>query len=269
MSCNRQKPWREGPCTGPQEPHNPPVTPSQGAPEGCRRPGPPSCSSLSCHPTARASPAGLLQPLRCWSGCKGSLRARSTRVRLREHISACSLLGGERRARGIWEFCLEHARFNCLRYQLLMHSCGRALACSLFAQRCGNVMQLWYCCDERSYSEAPGGKPCPRPQPSPQCHRCQWGCNTAAPSAVTPCGAPTRPSRVLHFWLQFSPRRSCFVLRSTTLGLQAQNVFQVVAPPRVTSTGLLPPGTSLGSQRCSPLTRCDKWSGHVLHWDTQ
>lgn len=269
MSCNRQKPWREGPCTGPQEPHNPPVTPSQGAPEGCRRPGPPSCSSLSCHPTARASPAGLLQPLRCWSGCKGSLRARSTRVRLREHISACSLLGGERRARGIWEFCLEHARFNCLRYQLLMHSCGRALACSLFAQRCGNVMQLWYCCDERSYSEAPGGKPCPRPQPSPQCHRCQWGCNTAAPSAVIPCGAPTRPSRVLHFWLQFSPRRSCFVLRSTTLGLQAQNMFLVVAPPQVTSTGLLPPGTSLGSQRCSPLTRCDKWSGHVLHWDTQ
>lgn len=29
------------------------------------------------------------------------------------------------------------------------------------------------------------------------------------------------------------------------------------------------PGTSLGSQGCSPLTQCDKWSGHVLYWDTQ
>lgn len=165
------------------------MTPSQVSPEGCRRPGPPSHSSLSCHPTAGASPAGLLQPQHRCSSCKGSLRARSTRVRLREHISARSLLGGDRRARGIWGFCLEHARFNCLGYQLLMHSCGRALACSLFAQRCGNVMQLWYCCDENSCSEAPGGKPCP----SPSCPHAVTDANGAA----TPL-PPLQPSHVGH-----------------------------------------------------------------------
>lgn len=104
-----------------------------------------------------------------------------------------------------------------------MHSCGKALACSLFAQRCGNVMELQDCLDERSCSEAPGGKPCPRPQLSPRCHRCQRGFDAASPSAAIPRGAPTRHGGVLHFWPQFSPRRDHPTLRNITLSLRAQN----------------------------------------------